>query len=183
MNSTILMANIAGDLVEIAQGTAEKFGVDGPHLIAQIVSFSIVAYVLHRFAYRPILKVLEERRDRIAESLENAEKIKAELAETEEKRAEVIKKANRRADELIAHAKASAERVQEIETQRAIAAAEQIVAKAPEATELEHERMLTDLKKEIGGLVVKTTARVTGKILDDEDQGRLLEEANKELAA
>ena len=55
------------------------FGVDWPHLIAQIISFSIVCAVLYRFAYRPILAMLEERREQIAQGLANAEKIKAEL--------------------------------------------------------------------------------------------------------
>ena len=68
---------------------ARTFGVDWPHLIAQIISFCIVCALLYRFAYRPVLAMLEERRKRIAEGLANAEKIKAELAQTEAKRQEM----------------------------------------------------------------------------------------------
>lgn len=167
----------------ILETTAKSFGVDWPHLIAQIVSFSLVAFLLTRYAYRPILNVLEERRQRIAESLANAEKIKAELAQTEAARQEIMQRANAQATQLIAEARAAAARVQQEETQKAIAAAEQIVAKAREAATLDHERMLAELKREIGRLVVETTARVTGKILTAEDQRRLIQETNRELAA
>ena len=71
------------------QAIARTFGVDWPHLIAQIISFSIVCVPLHQLAYKPVLAMLEERRERIAEGLANAEKIKAELARTEEQRQEV----------------------------------------------------------------------------------------------
>jgi F-type H+-transporting ATPase subunit b len=179
MNCLYLLAAGGG----IIESTAEAFGVDVPHLVAQIVSFSIVAFLLHRFAYRPILQVLEERRQRIAEGLANAEKIKAELAKTEAARQEVLQQANTQATQLILEARAAAQRVQEQETQKAIAAAEQIIAKAREATALDHARMLAELRGEVGRLVAVTTAKVTGKILTADDQRRLAEETRKQLAA
>ena len=77
----------------------------------------------------------------------------------------------------------AAARVRETETQKAIAAAEQIVVKAREAAAQEHSQMLAELKREVGRLVVQTTATVTGKILTPEDQRRLAEETEKQLAA
>ena len=65
------------------ESVAKTFGVDWPHLIAQIISFCIVCALLYRFAYRPILNMLEERRKQIAEGLAERESIKAELARTE----------------------------------------------------------------------------------------------------
>src|SRR6516225_9921314 len=73
---------------------ARTFGVDWSHLIAQIISFSIVCALLYRFAYRPILKMLEARRHQIALGLANADKIKAELERTEAQRREVMLQAN-----------------------------------------------------------------------------------------
>jgi F-type H+-transporting ATPase subunit b len=73
--------------------------------------------------------------------------------------------------------------VQEQETQKAITAAEQIVAKAREAAAQDHARMLGDLKRELGRLVVQTTAAVTGKILTPDDQRRIAEETAKQVAA
>jgi F-type H+-transporting ATPase subunit b len=172
----ILFADMIGD-------TARDFGVDWSHLIAQMISFVIVAAALTKFAYKPILNVLDERRQRIAESLANAEKIKQELARTEAARQEVLNQANVQANKLIEEARAAAARVLEKETQKAVAAAEQIIAKAREAAAQDHARMLAELRREVGRLVVETTAKVTGKILTVEDQRRLAEETNRQLAA
>jgi len=83
----------------------------------------------------------------------------------------------------IEEARAAAARVQQQETQKAIAAAELIIVKSREAAAQDHERMLAELKREVGRLVVQTTANVTGKILTPEDQRRLAEETTKQLAA
>jgi F-type H+-transporting ATPase subunit b len=120
---------------------------------------------------------------RIADGLANADKIKAELARTEAMQREVLEKANVQATKLIEEARAAAARVQEQETQKAIAQAEQIIAKAREATALERSRMLTDLRREVGTLVVRTTSQVIGKVLTPEDQQLLAEETRRQLAA
>jgi F-type H+-transporting ATPase subunit b len=181
MNQFILLAQAeAGNPVE---QIARQFGVDWPHLFSQIVSFIIVCALLYFFAYKRVLAMLEERRQRIAEGLANAEKIKAELARTEAQRQEVLAQANTQATKLIEEARAAAARVQEQETQKAIAAAEQIITKAREAAAADHARMLTELKREVGRLVVQTTAAVTGKILTPEDQRRLAEDAARQVAA
>jgi len=174
MNGFILLAQAdsgGGQIQEIAR----TFGVDWPHLLAQIVSFGIVCALLYKFAYKRVLQMLEERRRQIAESLENAEKIKAELARAEAKQQEIIAEANAHATKLIEEARAAAARVQEQETQKAIAAAEGIIAKAREAAAQDHARMLAELKREVGRLVVQTTTTVTGKILTPEDHRRLAE--------
>ncbi len=183
MNQCILFAGIASDLAETARSTAEKFGFDWAHFGAQVINFLIVAGALTVFAYKPILNVLEERKKRIAEGLANAERIKQELARTEAARQDVLNQANLQANKLIEEARAAAARVQEQETQKAIAAAEQIITKAREAAAQDHARMLAELKREVGRLVVEITARVTAKVLTAEDQRRLAEEANRELAA
>lgn len=164
-------------------GIAKTFGVDWPHLIAQIISFSIVCTLLYFFAYKRVLAMLEERRQRIAEGLANAEKSKSELARAEAQRLEILTQANNQATKLIDEARAAAARVQEQETQKAIAAAEQIIAKAREASAADHARMLTELKREVGRLVVQTTATVTGRILTSEDQRRLAEETARQVSA
>jgi len=181
MHNFVLMAEAdgGGQIEQIAR----TFGVDWPHLMAQIVSFSIVCILLYLFAYKRVLAMLEERRQRIAEGLANAEKIKAELARTEAQRLEVMTQANTQATKLIEDARAAAARVQEQETQKAIAAAEQIIAKAREAAAQDHARMLTELKREVGRLVVQTTATVTGKILTPEDQRRLAEETARQVSS
>jgi F-type H+-transporting ATPase subunit b len=183
MNHFVMLADFAGDLAQTAQTTATTFGVDWRHLVSQIISFVIVAVLLMKFAYKPVLKILAERRQQIADGLANADKIKAELARTEASRQEILNQANAQANKLIEEARAAAARVQEQETQKAIATAEQIMAKAREAAAQDHDRMLADLRREVGRLVVDTTSKVTGKILTAEDQKRLADETSRQLAA
>ena len=165
-----------------AQAVAATFGVDWPHLFAQIVSFSIVCLILYRFAYRPVLTMLEVRRQQIALGVANEERIKAELARTEAQRQEVMTQANAQATKFIEEARAAAARVLAQETQKAVAAAGQIMIEAREGAAQEHDRMLAELKREVGRLVVQATATVTGKILTPEDQRRLAEETAKQVA-
>ena len=182
MNNFVFFGTLATDLADTARTTANTFGLDKAHFFAQVISFCIVTFLLFKFAYKPILTMLEERRRTIAESLANAEKIKAELARTETLQREALEKANAQASKLIEEARAAAARVQEQESQKAIAAAEQIIVKAREAAAQDHARMMAELKREVGRLVVQTTATVTGKILTPEDQKRLAEETAKQIA-
>ncbi len=181
MNGFVMLAQAGGggQVGEIAR----NFGVDWLHLLAQIISFGIVCALLHRYAYRPVLAMLAARREEIAQGLANAEKIKAELARTEAQRQEALAQANAQAMKLIEEARATAAALQEQETRKALAAAQDIVDKARQATEAEHARMLAELRREVGRLVVDTTAKVTGKVLTVADQQRLAEETTKELAA
>jgi F-type H+-transporting ATPase subunit b len=181
MNALVLLAEAesGGQVEQIAR----TFGVDWSHLVAQIISFSIVCLLLHRFAYKPILKMLEERRQQITTGIVESEKIKAELSQTEILRRETILKAEAQATELIEGAHAAAARMKEQETQEAIAVAEQIIAKSRETARQDHARMLTELKLEVGRLVVQATAKITGKILTADDQRRLAEETSRRLAA
>lgn len=181
MNAFVLLAE-AGSGGQIEQ-IARTFGVDWSHLIAQMISFSIVCFLLYRFAYKRILKTLEDRRQTIALGLANAEEIKAELARTEAQRQEVMAQASAQAAQYIEEARGVAARLQEQETQKAIAVAEQIIANARVAAAQDHAQMLADLKREVGRLVVQTTAAITGKILTSEDQRRLAEETARQLNA
>ncbi len=181
MNAFVLFAAAGGE--GPVHQIARTFGVDWTHLIAQIISFSIVCALLYVFAYKRVLQMLAQRRQQIADSLANAEKIKAELAQTEAQRQQILAEVNAQATKLIEEARAAAAKVQAQETKKAIAAAEAIVAKAQEAAAQDHARMLAELKREVGRLVVQTTATVTGKILTPEDQRRLAEETAKTVGA
>jgi F-type H+-transporting ATPase subunit b len=179
---TIIIAAAAGGLSQTLRDTAETFGWNWQLFLAQVVSFSIVALLLRHFAYKPILAVLEERRRKIEEGQINAEKIKKQLAEAEKRYQEILAKANADAQRMIDEARESSAHLAERKQQEAIAAAEQIIAKAREASAIEHERTMESLKHELGRLVVEATAKVIGKVLTPEDQKRLQEEAARQLA-
>jgi F-type H+-transporting ATPase subunit b len=178
----IIAAAASGGFSEMIHDTAETFGWNWKLFLAQVISFCIVALLLRKFAYKPILAVLEDRRRKIEEGQLNAEKIKKELAEAEKRYQEILAKADADAQRMIDEARQSAAHLSERKQQEAITAAEQIVAKAKEAAALEHERQMQTLKRELGRLVVETTEKVTGKVLTPDDQKRLQEEAVRQVA-
>ena len=178
----LLILATTGSVMDTVRDTADTFGWDPKLFFSQVVSFIIVAYLLKRFAYKPILAVLEQRRQQIAQAHLNAEKIKQQLAEAEQRHAEILAKANAEAQKMIEEARSSASHLSDRKQQEAIAAAEQILVKAREASAIEHERTMESLKRELGRLVVDTTAKVAGKVLTPEDQRRLQEEAARQLA-
>jgi len=178
----MMIAAAAGGFSDMLRDTAETFGWNPWLFFSQVISFVIVALLLRRFAYKPILNVLEERRRSIEEGQLNAEKIKRQLDEGETRYSEILAKANADAQKMIDEARESSAHLAERKQQEAIAAAEQIIAKAREASAIEHERTMEALKRELGRLVVDTTAKVTGKVLTPEDQRRLQEETARQLA-
>jgi F-type H+-transporting ATPase subunit b len=161
----------------------DQFGVTWPKFIAQTILFILVYWFLNKFAFGPIVNVLAERRRRIAEAQENAEKIKKQLAEAEQRYNEVLAKADAEAKSLIEEARASAEAVREKRVQEAIAEAEGVIRKAHESIDQDRRKMEAQVKSAMVNLVAATTAKVTGKILTSDDQKRLNEETIKEIAA
>ncbi len=179
----ILAQSSGGSIVDAAKGIGETFGWNPWLFLSQVISFVIVALALRRFAYKPILAVLEQRREQIAQAQLNAEKIKQQLAEAEQRHAEILAKANTEAQRMIDEARESSAHLAERKQQEAIVAAEQIITKARQTSAVEHERTMSELKRELGRLVIDTTAKVTGKVLTSDDQRRLQEEASRQLAS
>ena len=165
------------------QTLATDFGLSWPKLIAQIIIFLIVYFILNKFAFGPIIAMLEERRRRIEEAQTNAAKIKQQLADAEVRYQETIRKANTEAQQLLDEARKSGEALSQKQAQEAIREAEGIIAKAQAAIETERNAMIAEVRKEMIGLVTTTTAKVTGKILTKEDQERLNAETTRQLAA
>jgi len=160
-----------------------NFGVTWPKFIAQCILFIFVYWVLNKYAFGPIVNVLAERRRRIAEAQENAEKVKKQLSEAQRHYEEVLAKADAEAKSLIDEARASAEAVREKRVQEAVAEAEGVIRKAHESIEQDRRKMEAEVKTAMVGLVAATTSKVAGKILTGDDQKRLSEETIKEIAA
>src|ERR1017187_1039355 len=94
MHNFLVLAAAQGGIGDMVKATGEEFGFQKQLFISQVISFAVVCFLLQRFAYKPILKVLEERRQRIAEGLANADKIKAELATAQTKAQEILAQAS-----------------------------------------------------------------------------------------
>src|SRR6266496_6075549 len=125
----VIIAAASGGFTDVLRDTAETFGWNWKLFLSQVISFCIVAFLLRRFAYQPILAVLEDRRRKIEEGQLNAEKIRKELAEAEKRYQEILSKANADGQKMIDEARESAAHLSERKQQEAITAAEQIIAK------------------------------------------------------
>ena len=168
-----LAAADAGPVGEIAK----TFGANVPALIANAISFVLVALI------GPIQKTLEDRRASIAQGLADAGRAREELAVAHRKSQELLAETGAQTGRIIEESRAAAARVTEIETQKAIAAAADIIAKARHSNEAELTRLKAELRQEFGRLVVEASIKVTGKILTLDDQKRLAEETQRQIAA
>ena len=175
-----LVAPSGGGQVETI---ARTFGVDWPHLTAQTLSFGIVCALLYWLAYQPVLRMLAERRGQIAQGLENTQKINAALAGIEAQRQGILSEARAQSAQLMAETRDAAAHLREREARRATSDAERILSEARQAAAQEHARMLVELRREVGRLVVQTTGAVIGKVLTPDDQRRLSEETASRLKA
>ena len=159
------------------------FGVDTPHLIAQLVNFSILAFVLYKFAIKPALGQLEER-------IRQAEQLQADRAQAEQKLADAkktaqaeLQKASDEAAKILNEARNSAKQTIEAAKGEAVAAVAEITRKGKESLEADRRQMLNEVRGEVSRLVVETAAKVLEQNLDDAQRIRLNEAAVKQLSS
>lgn len=160
----------------------DTFGLTWAKFLSQVIIVLIVYFVLAKYAFGPVLGMLEARRKRIAEGEENLKKIQEDLEKAEERVQAMLDEANQDAERLIGEARDSAEAVRSEKTQDAIKEAQQIIEKAREASRVEHEAAMSELKRDFGRLVIDATSKVTGKVLDDDDQKRINDETAGQVA-
>ncbi|MEM6911136.1 MAG: F0F1 ATP synthase subunit B [Verrucomicrobiota bacterium] len=156
-------------------------GFNFPALIAQFLCFLLVFFILKKLAFGPIVAQLEARRRTIEEAEANAAKMKDQLSLAEDKVKEMMAEANDKAQAMIDEANATAEKFRTQKQESALGEAQQIVEKAREATRLEREQAMADLKKDFSRLLIASTSKVTGKVLTEEDKNRLNQEAVAEI--
>jgi F-type H+-transporting ATPase subunit b len=159
-----------------------KLGIDWKLLLAQIVNFLIVLGVLYRFLYRPLVKHLADRKERIDRSLQEAQRITDELKAIQGKKAEAELEAKRQAQEIVDEAiKEAGGRRQEILDKVKEEAAE-AVAGARRQLEAERETALADVRREAAKLVTLAVTRVIGKLKPSDIDKELVAEVVDELA-
>jgi len=164
-------------------GLAGQFGIDWRLILAQAINFIIVALLLWRFAFKPVLATVDERQKKIAEGLQFAEEAKRQLAETEKRQAEVLREANTKAQEILHEARENAQRFEDKMKSETSAQIEQMRRRAEEANELERQKVLAEVRQEIARLVVLTSGKVLQRELGDAEKARLNESAAREIAS
>jgi F-type H+-transporting ATPase subunit b len=150
-------------------------------MIWTLIAFAITFFVLRRYAFGPIQRTIDERRDRIQKAVEEADRARAEARELLEKHRQLIAQAKGEAAEILGDARKVADA--QIERVKTEAESERLRRLEDTRRQIEAEtaRSLDQIRSEVADLTLQATARVTGKVLDAEDQRRLIDEAIAEL--
>jgi len=159
----------------------ENFGVQPVLLLAQIVNFVILLLILKKFAYKPIMKVLDDRKHKIETSMKQAEEVEKKLAETEKRQKEIIGNAERASTKIIEEAKEAAKKLQEstlVDTNKKV---EEAFVKNKEALKLESEKMVKEVKTDMTILVSDLTKKILGKTLSSKDSEELVKKSLEDL--
>lgn len=170
----------AGPLEGLKQ-TFVHFGVEPKYLVMQVVSFLILFGVLYVFGIKPTIATMEERNRKISDGLKHAEETAARLAAAQQESAQIIRAAQLEAQKSLDEARRTAKEFADKQQAEALQRAADLLAKAQQAIELEHRKMLEQARGEIARLVVATTERVLAKKLSEADRSSYNEAATKEL--
>lgn len=159
----------------------DKLGVDLPLLISQIVNFCLLAFLLNMFLYKPILNALHARSERIRESLENAEKVKQQLARVDADYDAKMQEARREGQTIIAQAQERARAQEQEMLVAARANAARVEEEARVKLDQEREQLLRGLQGQVAGLVTQTASAVIGRELQGKGHDDLINKSIEQL--
>jgi F-type H+-transporting ATPase subunit b len=157
------------------------FGIDLPLLLAQILCFSIVAILIWRFAFKPVLSTMEARQKQIESGLRYAEEMKAKLAQTQLESVAILKQAQLEGTKFVEETRKTAKEFFDNQQKEAVVRANDMLVKAQQAIDLEHKKMLEEARLEVARLVVITTQQVLARELSDAERARYNEAATREI--
>ncbi len=155
-------------------------GISLPTLIAQIVNFSILFGLLYLFAYKPVLRMLDERSKKVKESLEQTESIKEQAAHAEEEAKKQVEAASKEGQEVIARAVRSGEEVRQQAQQEAKGEAEALITRARVEIQRERDEAIDDLRREFADLTILVAEKVIERSLDKEAHRQLIDKTLEE---
>lgn len=154
-----------------------SLGIEWPILIAQIVNFAILLAILGRFVYKPVMKMLDERRDGVRQAILREEAAAQKLSSAEADREKLLGEARLESSKLIEVAKKDGEEVKKKLLASAKEEIKKMHAEADMRLKAERERLASEVKKEIGALMVDAIEKTVGDVLDARSQGKMVEQA------
>lgn len=153
-----------------------KLGINPIYLLSQIVVFSVLAFLLVRFLFNPILNVMDKRRERIAKGLEDARAAEEAREKADQEAAKITENARKKAQQIVAEANSSADQVRANIEAQANEQAKKILAQAREDAELERNKILSEMRGQIGALAISAAQKIIGEALDERRQLALVQE-------
>ncbi len=158
----------------------EGLGINISTLIAQLVSFLVLFGLLYFFAYKPILRMFDERSQRIKDSVEQAEKVKEEAAAAEEENRKKLEAAAKEGQEAITRAMRAGDEARQKAQEEAQVEAAGLIDKAREEIQRERDEVVRELREEFADLTVAAAEKVIEKSLDKEAHRELIEKVLEE---
>lgn len=159
----------------------EKLGINLGFFISQLVNFTFLAVLLYLLLYKPVLNMLNQRKERIARSMADVDAAREAAARAQQEYDRKIAEAQRKAQEIIAQAAQTGEKVSAEIKAEAQREAEAIRQKAREEAALEKEHLLADVQKQIASLSMLAAERVLGEAMGPDLQRKLLDQFMSEL--
>ena len=156
-------------------------GINTVGLVAQIVNFTLLVLLLRAFLYKPVVRMLDQRAQRVKESMEQAEEVKLQLARTREDYAAEMKKARAEAQEVIAKAIAEGERLRQAARDEGKRDAEAFLTRARAQIERDREEASRALRGEVASLALMAAGQVVSKSFDRSAHYQLIEDVLKDI--
>ncbi len=156
-------------------------GIDWSLLLAQVVNFGIILFILKKFLYRPLLNLIETRRMMVKKTIENAREADRLKEEMERSRADVLRKADEEAGELLSRARKDAEAMRGQLTETAQHQADQILQKGRKQLDDERQHALIEVQEKVATVVMKATEKILDREFTEADQKRILADLQKNL--
>lgn len=154
----------------------EALGLNLPQLIAQVVNFFILLFILRLVAYKPILKMLDERKQKIAEGLNAAEIARAEAASAQANIQAQLDTARKEGQEIVANAQGIATRIQADAREQSSKDRDLALERARVEIQQERDRAIADLRGEFADITVKAAEKVINQTLDRQSHQRVIDE-------
>ena len=145
----------------------EALGFHWPSLIAYLLNFTILLIVLSKFAYKPILKILDDRSSNIKDSLELADKVSEESAQQQAQLDDQLVEARKQGQAIIEDARSAAEKLSDQEREKSKKDAEEFLVKAKNDIERERDSAMDELRSNFGGLAVSAAEQIIQRSLDE----------------
>jgi len=158
----------------------EGLGINLPTLIAQIVNFVILFGLLYLVAYKPIMRMLDERSRKVRESMEQTEFIKQQAERAEQEAEKRIDAASKEGQEQVARAVRTGEGIRQQAQQEAKQDAESLIARAQVEIQRQRDGAIGELRKEFADLTILAASKVIDRSLDKEAHRQLIDKVLKE---
>jgi len=161
-------------------GIVDELGINLPTLLTQVVTFVILLVILRFVAYKPIMRMLDERSRRVKESMEQAESVKEQSARAEEELKKQLGEASREGQERIARAVKAGEEVKQKAQEEARKEAETLLGRARAEIQRERDEAIGEVRREFADLTVLAAGKVIEKSLDKEEHRELIDKVLEE---